>query len=75
MNSWLGRASRILVLVACACLLAGNSGCSGTDTREQADDVVEEMTGKKDLDRYHQMKGELNEIQQRQSKKYDQLKN
>lgn len=73
MNSWLGRASRILVFVVCACFFANNSGCSGTDTRDQADDVVEEMTGKKDLDRYHQMKRDINEIQQRQSKKYDQL--
>jgi hypothetical protein len=47
----------VLVFLVCGSLMAG--GCEGTDTREQVDDTVEEMAGKKDLERYQQMKDDL----------------
>ena len=49
-------------------------GCEGTDTRNQVDDTVEELAGKKDLDRYQQMKNDLGEIETRQSDSDQQLK-
>ena len=52
-------------------LVAG--GCEGTDTRDTVDDTVEEVTGKKNLDRYKQMKDDLGEIQTQQTEKYQQL--
>ena len=67
------RALRILTLVFFAGVSMGNYGCTGTDNREKVDGVVEEFSGKKDLDRYQSMKSEINEIEKRQSKKYDQL--
>lgn len=59
------------VILLCVCLTAG--GCEGTETRETVDDTVEEMAGKKELDRYQQMKEDLGEIQKQQSEKYRQL--
>lgn len=52
-------------------LVAG--GCEGTDTRDQVDDTVEEMAGKKNLERYQQMKDDLGAIQTQQTEKYHQL--
>ena len=49
-------------------------GCEGTDTRDTVDDTVEEMAGKKNLDRYKQKKDDLGEIQTQQTEKYRQLR-
>ena len=59
------------VVFFCVCLAI--CGCDGTETRETVDDTVEEITGKKDLERYKQMKDSLGEIQEKQSEKYRQL--
>ena len=48
-------------------------GCNGTESREAAENTVEEMAGKKDLDRYRQMKDDLGEIEKQQEDKYRQL--
>ena len=44
------------------------------DTRDTVDDTVEEMAGKKNLDRYKQMKDDMGEIQTQQTEKYRQLR-
>jgi len=73
MNGWLGHAKGLrLVFMVCVALLTG--GCDGTDTRDQVDDTVEEMAGKKNLDLYKQMKDDLGEIQTQQTEKYRQMK-
>lgn len=59
------------VILLCLCITA--SGCGETETRETVDDTVEEMAGKKDLDRYRQMKDDIGEIEKQQSEKYRQL--
>ncbi len=61
----------VLAFIVGVTLVAG--GCDGTDTRGTVDDTVEEMAGKKNLDRYEQMKDDLGEIQTQQTKKYRQL--
>jgi hypothetical protein len=67
MNQWSGRLiqSGVLALFLCASLATG--GCEGTDTRDTVDNTVEEMAGKKDLERYQQMKDNLDEIQTQQT--------
>jgi hypothetical protein len=60
-----------MILLVCMSLMFG--GCEGTDTREKVDDTVEEMAGKKNLDRFKQMKDDLGEIQKRKTEKYRQL--
>ena len=61
----------VLAFIVGLALVAG--GCDGTDTRDTVDDTVEEMAGKKNLDRYKQMKDDLGEIQTQQTEKYRQL--
>ena len=72
MNRWFGyMKGPMMILLVCMSLIPG--GCEGTDTREKVDDTVEEMAGKKNLDRFKQMKDDLGEIQQRKTEKYRQL--
>jgi hypothetical protein len=73
MISRTNKAIIVFAVLFCICVFAGNNGCNGTDSREKVDDVVEEFSGKKDVDRYQRVKGEIYQIQKRQSKKYDQL--
>lgn len=61
----------LLVCLLIAALIAG--GCEGTDTREKVDDTVQEMTGKKDVERYKQIKDDLKNIQTQQEDRYRQL--
>ena len=61
----------IVVLLICAPPLT--IGCEGTDTRAKVDDTVQELAGKKNLDRYQQMKGDIDTIQKQQAHRYDQL--
>lgn len=53
-----------LVLVLFAFLAI--AGCEGTATREQVDDKVNELAGKKDIDRMDQMKKDINKATQQQ---------
>jgi outer membrane murein-binding lipoprotein Lpp len=57
-----------LVLVLFAFLAV--AGCEGTDTREKVDNTVEELAGKKNLDRMDQMKKTINKAQQQQQERF-----
>jgi hypothetical protein len=73
MNGPFGRTLKtgVLVFLLCVSLVAG--GCEGTDTRDKVDDTVEEMAGKKNVDRYKKMKEDLGDIQTQQTENYQQL--
>lgn len=72
MNRWFGCIKGVVrILLVCMSLAVG--GCEGTDTRENVDETVEEMAGKKNLDRYQQMKEDLGDIQKQQTEKFRQL--
>jgi hypothetical protein len=43
------------------------SGCEGSDTRESVDDTVEELAGKKHVDRMKGMERDIGRIQDRQA--------
>jgi hypothetical protein len=61
----------VLVLLIWAPL--ATVGCEGSDTRATVDDTAQELAGKKNLDRYQQMRGDLAGVQQRQAHQYRQL--
>lgn len=63
--------ARVVVFILCFSLVA--VGCEGTDTRDKVDDTVEELAGKKNVDRYKKMKNDLGEMQAQQKEKYKQL--
>lgn len=57
----------VLVLITFPVIL----GCEGTDSREQVNDTVEELVGKKDIDRMDQMKKNIAKAQQQQADRYE----
>ena len=73
MNDAFGRILKTVMLVFLLCVSLLALGCEGTDTRDKVDDAVEEMSGKKNVDRYNKMKKDLGEIQTQQTEKYQQL--
>jgi hypothetical protein len=58
-----------LVLVLFAFLAIG--GCEGSKTREQIDDTVKEVAGKKNIDRMDQMKKDLHKARQQQADRFE----
>jgi len=72
MRRWFRMARLLAVAMVLACLLLF-SGCEGTETRDQVDDTVEELAGKKQVDRMKEMKENLEHIQDQQSQRLDQL--
>ena len=67
---------RISGQLLCACLLGlllAVAGCEGTENREKVDTTVNELAGKKDVERYQDMKDELGEIEKRQAQRLKQL--
>lgn len=73
MNGPSGSTVKPVVLGLLLCVSLGFGGCEGTDTRDKVDDTVEEMAGKKNVDRYKKMKEDLGEIQTQQTEKSRQL--
>ena len=73
MNRAFGRTLKTMELAFLLGVSLSAGGCEGTDTRDKVDDAVEEVAGKKNLDRYKQMKDDLGEIQTQQTEKYQQL--
>jgi outer membrane murein-binding lipoprotein Lpp len=57
-------------LLSSALLMAG---CEGTETRNQVDDTVEELAGKKQVDQMKAMKEDLEQIQSQQADRLNQL--
>lgn len=72
MSGWL-KCGKHLLRVSLIGMALIAVGCEGTDTRDQVDETVEELTGKKDVERYKKMQDDLGEIQDRQEEKYRQL--
>jgi outer membrane murein-binding lipoprotein Lpp len=68
--TWIVNACKNLTLVLVLFTFLVFSGCEGTDTREQVDDTVKELTGKKNLDRMDQMKKDINKVEQQQAERF-----
>jgi outer membrane murein-binding lipoprotein Lpp len=49
------------------------AGCEGTESRNQVDDTVEELAGKKQVDQMKAMKEDLEQIQTQQADRLKQL--
>jgi len=72
MKRWCRAVRLLVVAMTLSCLLV-MFGCEGTDTRNQVDDSVQELAGKKQVERMKEMKEDLEHIQTRQSQRLDQL--
>ena len=73
MKKWFRVAGRLAVVLATTGLLV-LFGCEGTETRNQVDDTVKELAGKKQVDRMKEMKEDLEHIQSQQAQRIEQMK-
>lgn len=67
---WIVKVCKHLTLVLVLFAFLAIAGCEGTDTREQVDDTVKELAGKKNLDRMDQMKKDINKARQQQADRF-----
>lgn len=72
MKQWRKKLGVMVVMAALSIALL-MSGCEGTETRNQVDDTVEELAGKKKVDQMKAMKEELGKIQTQQDDRLKQL--
>jgi len=68
--TWIIKTCKNFTLVLVLFAFLAIAGCEGTDTREQVDDTVEELAGKKKLDQMDQMKKDINKAAQQQADRY-----
>jgi len=68
--TWIVKACKHLTLFLVLFAFLAIAGCEGTDTREKVDDTVEELAGKKNLDRMDQMKKTINKAEQQQQERF-----
>ena len=72
MKQWRKKLGAMVVMAALSIALL-MSGCEGTETRNEVDDTVEELAGKKKVDQMKAMKEELGKIQTQQDDRLKQL--
>ncbi len=70
--NWIKKTCKYLTPVLVFFALLAVSGCEGTDTRSKVDDTVEELAGKKNVDRMDQMKKDLDKAAQQQADRFKQ---
>jgi outer membrane murein-binding lipoprotein Lpp len=70
---WIVNACKSFTLVLVLFAFLAIAGCEGTDTREQVDDTVKELAGKKNLDRMEQMKKDINKAEQQQADRFKKI--
>jgi len=68
--TWIRKACKHLTLLLVLFAFLAIEGCEGTDTREKVNDTVEELAGKKNLDRMDRMKKTINKAQEQQQDRY-----
>jgi hypothetical protein len=64
----------IILIISLTLSLAMFYSCKGSDTREKVDDTVEELAGKKQVDRMKEMENDIGDITDRGSERMDDLK-
>ncbi len=74
MKQWLKWPGAIFATAALAAILL-LPGCEGTESRSQVDDTVEELSGKKQVERMKDMKKDLEDIQTQQADRLKDLQN
>jgi outer membrane murein-binding lipoprotein Lpp len=71
--TWIVKACKNLTLVLVLFAFLAIAGCEGTETREQVDDTVKELAGKKNLDRMDQMKKDINKAEKQQADRFKKI--
>jgi len=71
--TWIVKACKNLTMVLVLFAFLGVAGCEGTKTREQVDDTVKELAGKKNIDRMEEMKKDINKARQQQADRFKKI--
>ena len=71
--TWIVKVCKHLTLVLVLFAFLAIAGCEGTDTREQVDDTVKELAGKKNIDRMKEMKKDINKARQQQADRFKKI--
>jgi outer membrane murein-binding lipoprotein Lpp len=72
MKQWRTKLGAMVVIMMLSVALL-MSGCEGSETRNQVNDTVEELAGKKKVDQMKAMKEEIGNIQKEQDDRLKQL--
>ncbi|MCB2169902.1 MAG: hypothetical protein KQI78_19750 [Deltaproteobacteria bacterium] len=72
MKRWYQRLGAIVATMLLSSVLL-MVGCEGTESRNQVDDTVEELAGKKQVDQMKAMKEDLDQIQTQQDDRLKQF--
>jgi hypothetical protein len=67
MKASVTQACRTGILLLMLSAFAVFSGCEGTETREQVDDTVKELSGQKKVEQMEQMKKSIGNIEKQQA--------
>ena len=65
--AWIIGTCRIWLLLLAFLTVAALSGCEGTESRQQADDTVKELSGQKKLEQMDRMKKNIGDIEKQQA--------
>jgi len=71
--TWIVKACKNLTMVLVLFAFLAVAGCEGTGTREQVDDTVKELAGKKNIDRMEEMKKDINKARQQQADRFKKI--
>ena len=65
--AWIIKVCRIWPLLLVFLAFPALSGCKGTESREQVDDTVKELSGQKSLEQMDRMKENISNIEKQQA--------
>jgi outer membrane murein-binding lipoprotein Lpp len=71
--TWIAKACKHLTPVLVLFAFLAIAGCEGTETREKVDDTVEELAGKKNIDRMDQMKKDIDKARRQQADRFKKI--
>lgn len=71
--TWIVNAFKHLTPVLVLFAFLAIAGCEGTETREKVDDTVEELAGKKNIDRMDQMKKDIDKARRQQADRFKKI--
>jgi len=65
--AWIVTTCKKMTLVLVLLTFLAIAGCEGTETREQVDETVKELSGKKSVEQMDQMKKDLDKLKKQQA--------
>ena len=71
--AWIVTTCKNLTLVLVLLTFLAIAGCEGTETREQVNDTVKELSGKKNIEQMDRMKKDLDKLKKQQADRFKKI--